>query len=389
MSLFKYNNIHYYSFLFFILYFVVQPIIQYEAFIGKIPDYLSFSLYVSIFLFILLLINYILNIKKTNYWIFDTYIYLILTIMIMYILIDYYIYSHEKILFERNLIVWLYTFMFYLFGKFFYYFENLKKYFLLSYVILVLDRLINLDKTGFQIITNYSEGNATNSTSLYLYMGDTFAILSLLLISITIDKRLKFLLIIISAIALYVTYSRTSFYVFLIVSLILVLKEYKISTKFLLFFLILILSSFLILNMKTADIKKVRMISFLITGKDASLSGRDKYFEKGLDAISKNILIGDYGGQYFDDRLGAYMHNILSYYRQFGIIVAIMFLLIFYHLIIHYYKWHKNNYTYKIDYLFYILLFLIIESLFARSYYTPLLFFALGMFSNRDKIRQL
>ncbi|KAF9658587.1 hypothetical protein HER15_06550 [Tenacibaculum mesophilum] len=64
------------------------------------------------------------------------------------------------------------------------------------------------------------------------------------------------------------------------------------------------------------------MIGFIITGSDKSLSSRDEMLDNGMIALSENWFFGDFLGEVRDNygNTGAYMHNMLSFWRQFGFI---------------------------------------------------------------------
>lgn len=64
-----------------------------------------------------------------------------------------------------------------------------------------------------------------------------------------------------------------------------------------------------------------RMFGSVISGEDSSLNSRMFQFDVGLTSLADHWFLGDYGGQIRDfGDFGAYLHNILSYWSQFGLI---------------------------------------------------------------------
>lgn len=60
-----------------------------------------------------------------------------------------------------------------------------------------------------------------------------------------------------------------------------------------------------------------------------SMQERNKYFWSGWEAIEKSPLAGDYGGQIRDHgKYGAYMHNALGAWRDYGILAFVLFSLL-------------------------------------------------------------
>ena len=62
--------------------------------------------------------------------------------------------------------------------------------------------------------------------------------------------------------------------------------------------------------------------------KDTSLSDRADMHQQGMNAICSNKLLGDFKGQMVDGGYGSYMHDIFSYWRQYGIIAFFLLIII-------------------------------------------------------------
>ena len=75
-----------------------------------------------------------------------------------------------------------------------------------------------------------------------------------------------------------------------------------------------------------------RMFRFFISGQDSSLTTRESILQDGFKELSYqfNWIIGDFLGDYDknNDSLGGYIHNYLSFLRQFGVIPFFIFSLL-------------------------------------------------------------
>ena len=102
----------------------------------------------------------------------------------------------------------------------------------------------------------------------------------------------------------------------------------------------------------------------------------------GLNAISNNIFIGDFAGQVkiagdgLGARWGGYMHNILSFFRQGGVIVFALVVIILINSFTTLYQIVKRN---LLSSLFGVILYIIVVSLFSRSYVYPWIFLLAGI----------
>lgn len=93
---------------------------------------------------------------------------------------------------------------------------------------------------------------------------------------------------------------------------------------------------------------------------DGSFLERQVLLIDGLRAIGDNIFFGDYAGHLINGESGKYIHNFLSYYRQFGLV---FFLLYIFLIINSLYRLRGDNKA-----IFYICIFLCIEILLFKSF---------------------
>lgn len=194
-----------------------------------------------------------------------------------------------------------------------------------------------------------------------------------------IKNWFDFSISIIIIIFLFIGGSRTTF-VFFLLSFLLVLGL-KIRN-----ILIFGLISFLLLNKNFIEyisniesLEDYRVVKLLSYSEDASFIARNQLFVSGLYDITDNPFFGKFGGQLTsgitDDstvnRWGGYIHNILSYYRQFGLI---SFCLIIYLL------YYSAKRLIKIDKAFLPIIFFLLTSIFfSRSYTFPYIFIIFGI----------
>lgn len=157
----------------------------------------------------------------------------------------------------------------------------------------------------------------------YLIYSDYFAILSLLIVYLKRNSGLLILYVLVSIFVIYTLNSRSAF-VFL--SFTLFLMSYLMDNKFYKYSFIVLFVGIVYIVYSYIDLdllQNMRMFSVLF-GTDADVDGsaqaRQFLMEANLKDIRDNWLIGNYGGQYEMFGLaGTYIHNILSYWRQFGL----------------------------------------------------------------------
>ena len=193
-------------------------------------------------------------------------------------------------------------------------------------------------------VYNYGSGFYIylNGAQNYLMIADSFAVFSLLIINYTKKKKNKFILFFISAVCLYSTLSRTSLYAFLLVSIISYSiksfnygRRYKIKhSKILIqltFFIVLIILIITIYDdiriRENFDFVNDNRMFRIIFNRDSDISAtsRDTILDKGIEDIKNNIFFGNFMVEIKrNGSSGGYIHNYLSYWQQYGIIVFIV-----------------------------------------------------------------
>lgn len=211
---------------------------------------------------------------------------------------------------------------------------------------------------------------------VFLFIGDAFAIWSLLLISLYKDKAQLLIILFLSIICLYLIGSRSSLLSFIIVTPFIILKNNNVSLK-----LITIATGavlLIVLLFSTLNFNDNRMFKFLLSGEDHSIYLRKKIFLENFDSLKNNWFLGDYGGQIVHGGIGMYIHNYLSLWRQFGFTPFLLFLILLFPFFKWFPKWLTTKTGMRMDFLFYAIIFLLPELILTRSYYSHFIWIFLG-----------
>ncbi|RIU94754.1 hypothetical protein [Oceanobacillus picturae] len=225
----------------------------------------------------------------------------------------------------------------------------------------------------------------------YLNIADSFAIYSLLTITLIKKRGLQFLCFLIALIASFVLASRTSL-VFLALSvtvyfLIIWLKKTKIKTNYLKmaknFSLVMIIFISLIVvfvNYFNVELITQSRLWNLISrgGEDSSLQVRFSLLNEGFGFLKQNWLLGSFGGEVYYLGPGTYIHNWLSFLGAYGIIPFILSIII---MVLTTLKITKMFLKYSDDhiigFLFVFNLFILLSIWFSRAYTYEFIWFIL------------
>ena len=210
---------------------------------------------------------------------------------------------------------------------------------------------------------------------IYLMLADTYAILSILFFT-QIKGKLRALFMILSCIALFALLSRTSFYLFIFIG---VMDLFYTNRRYLIIGL-LVATCLLVSNFDI--IENNRMFRIILTGKDASKSQRVELLEKGINEIKNSWLLGNFMGEIESNRghPGKYIHNYLSFWRQFGIIPFIIFVALTIKMYCGVFILWINTRIRdsELTFIFYFTTFVLLEIIIARSYQHPYIWLSLS-----------
>ena len=242
--------------------------------------------------------------------------------------------------------------------------------------------LINTNYTYWSL--NFSEMQNPSDRSFTLAMSDCYAILSLsLYFYFRKLSKLSFLLyVFISILCLFFISSRTALIAFTLAITFSEILSIKSKPSNIIIFIICFFGLSLIYFYLQYTATGYSSRLFSISEEDTSISGRRNMLNIGLNAISNNIFIGDFAGQVkiagdgLGARWGGYMHNILSFFRQGGVIVFALVVIILINSFTTLYQIVKRN---LLSSLFGVILYIIVVSLFSRSYVYPWIFLLAGI----------
>lgn len=208
----------------------------------------------------------------------------------------------------------------------------------------------------------------------YLLISDLFALSSIIIISGSFLKlKWKFLFSILAFFVLIFYYSRATIFSFVVSVTLFYIIFYRkmIGAKYIfggIFFFVLLFVSL------SQVFPNSKMFSLTKALKGNSMSERSIMLEEGISDIRNNIIWGKTGGQVKSkfSKYGAYIHNILSYWRQYGLLVFVSISILFLTTIFSGIK-ESNPQIVTLG------IFLMIQYIFFRSFNFPFLWLYLGM----------
>jgi len=334
-------------------------------------------------LFIFFLVNIKNNINRYT---------MVFFFIIMYILLYNLFYSlnyivinentNAKIL-QHNFFLLSYYLLYFLVGYYYRGYRRYQNFIYILYVLMTLNVFMHMnDQT---LLIDFSE----KRTSVYQFLGDSYAIIALLTISLLNNRKIQLIVIMFSIVTLFMLVSRSSFYVFILVGIIYLFAKERIWSIIYIFIITTLILLFFVNGGEFVDkIMNSRLLIFLTDKVDQSTLERFSQIDVGLNAIKEYWIIGDFGGDvlYFN-RMGNYMHNYLSLLRQYGIIPFAFFLFLIVNLLKKSFLWFKNIESFSIDYDFFMLLtfFTLIEITVAKSIQYPIIFMPLGILAALNK----
>lgn len=229
----------------------------------------------------------------------------------------------------------------------------------------------------------------TDHNSIYLYIGDIFALYSIIIVCFTKKYLTKIFFSLNSLFWLYKIGSRTSLYIYIIIlSFIIVkylVKNINIKGVMLLCFtLVVILTLFWCSYNKMLNINvnlNDRMTSILTNiSDDGSFNDRKLLLNDGVNDISKHWFTGNMFAEIKSQGVtGGYIHNVLSYWQQFGIIPFLsIVLLIIYFLCSDFKLYLMLRSSIVVEITFCLSTFIFLSVILSRSYVNPYIWLALS-----------
>lgn len=153
----------------------------------------------------------------------------------------------------------------------------------------------------------------------YLRLAEGFAFLSFSAIVLAKKPSTVFAIITVSIISLFLINSRSALIVYIIAVVLLHIYMKGLKSILIIFVIVLLVREIIShIPEVMAGIEESRVGRlFFKTEADTSLEGRNELLEYGLGVISRNPITGEHNG-HLKLGEGMYVHNILSYWTQFG-----------------------------------------------------------------------
>jgi hypothetical protein len=250
---------------------------------------------------------------------------------------------------------------------------------MIVYSVLVDWGTLRLDTFQYPNVTQW--GN-------YHYLSECLAVLSFF--SIASEYKKKFLVCVIfllTVVILFALGSRSTFFIYLLVSLIVlyICNVYKVNIYKIILFVILFVFVFsMAIDFRSLFFPFIdsnnRMFSIFLCLNEGSMVSRSVLANSGMADIYDNWIGGDLGGQvkYGGDLWGGYIHDFRSYWRQFGLIPFAFYTLILIRLNLLSFYTAIRTLEVRSLFLFATLLFFTLESFFSRAYLSTYIYFFVG-----------
>ncbi len=295
------------------------PFGKYTFYISIITQLVLISLVIIFFFF-----NY--NVIRINKTMIMSLMLLFLMISVILSLYNYTgLMAVERYAIFHYLPIYLSMITSFIFGMFFFKIFEFKKLLITIWLISSFQYLINVQSGLFKLDFNLLQ---QNGVGLYLAWADSYAILTFLILSMS-KSTLRPVIFCLSLPVLFLLNSRASLACFILSYLALVIFCKKKAELFVFLVPVLIVSVFVLYTYQFDDMYS-RMLMVNLSS-DNSLNDRSLLLIGGIEDILSNPILGNFGGQIEKSvdsggiRWGAYIHNLLSYWRQFSIAGFILF----------------------------------------------------------------
>jgi hypothetical protein len=181
----------------------------------------------------------------------------------------------------------------------------------------------------FQNVT--TEGVMTYN---YLALGDSIALLALMLLAVSRTLPVRLAILIGTAVALFFAFSRTSFFLFLICSTLVFLIGAKNSQRIGLAVAFVMLGAVAVTAFSESQVVQpaLERMAVLVTDRtqDDSYMARRELLQENLTHLRENWFMGRFMDQWwrFGENSG-YIHNWLSFWQSYGLLPFVASLVIF------------------------------------------------------------
>lgn len=155
----------------------------------------------------------------------------------------------------------------------------------------------------------------------YLRLAESMVFCSLGAISYSRKYYTGMAFYLLGIVTLFIINSRFSLGLFTIIGLVILIHRFRFKAFFSLALFILLIFSTISIDFDSELLKSNRVLRLIINPQlDTSLNLRETINSLGLEDIKKNWFLGDFKGQLRYGDFGFYIHNGLSFWRQYGLI---------------------------------------------------------------------
>ena len=374
------------SLLFLFIALSVRPVYKYFEYVLNFPRVNITALYIFLLLAFILTNLYYLN-KGFKKGTFNTFLLLVMVSLIQicsfptvvhYTNNGFYVYL--LVIAQTSIQYWLFWFAGININQVW---ANQKFWKIMSWAWLIIASIIIWNALSNKIFAIILEGNL-----IYLMLADSFAVLSIFILCKLDNRTKELLLIVITSVCLFALFSRAALYCFILTAVIFLYKKNKI----LMVSTIVSLGVFIFLNLDNSEFANNRMIRLISGSYDLSQSVRQNQLEAGIEDLSSVWILGDFMGD-IDSNFGLrgnYIHNYLSFWRQFGLVPFIAFIFILIGCCFKVFKyWIKNKQVNGLPlFLFCFTVFSLSEIILARSFVHPYIWMSIGGISTYFQSRK-
>lgn len=203
-----------------------------------------------------------------------------------------------------------------------------RKSLLISYVLVIFVSYFAID---FELMRVNFRNGYDGLEGHYLFVSDAICIIAACLVATTRSVSARIAILISAVFVVFFVGSRASLWCFIAAALLM----FSVSSRRMFFGTVLLfaLGLFVVLPvLEASDSPAVlRIMEPLTDHGGESGAARGYLFDLGIRAIADHPIVGDLGGQIrVLESFGAYIHNILSFWRQFGIIGFIFISVVFF-----------------------------------------------------------
>lgn len=227
--------------------------------------------------------------------------------------------------------------------------------------------------------------------SFILMLSDSYVLTTLTTLAFLRKSNFKFILVFgLGLISLFFISSRTALLLYLLSVFVYysVIGSVRLKVLVVIILIPFILWSFYFLQ-SNATGYSARLFEF--SSSDDSLVGRENMLNSGIKKVLESPIIGDFGGQVrvsldqHGERWGAYIHNSVSYFRQFGILGLFFVLYLYFLSVVIFYKAKIRNELNCYRIIFMPCIYIVLATILSRSYVYPWLFLIPGFYISSTK----